>query len=57
MNVSDLRAALEDIPDEAIVLHATIRHEGETIILTDADYEEDESEDDAAAIDWPEEPT
>ena len=45
MNVRDLREALEDVPDEAVVLHAVLRHEGETIILTDADYEADENDD------------
>lgn len=53
MNVRDLREALEDIPDEAFVLHAAVRHNGETIILTDGTDEEDDDDDDDGEMSWP----
>lgn len=54
MNVRDLREALDDHPDEAFVLHAAIRYNGETIILTDGTDEEDDDDDDDGEL-WPEE--
>lgn len=58
MNVRELREALEDVPDEAFVLHAAIRHEGDTIILTDGCDEEEEDDDiTGGGITWPEEET
>lgn len=57
MNVRELREALEDISDEAFVLHAAIRHEGDTIILTDGADEEEDDEIDGGGIVWPEEET
>lgn len=45
MNVLQLKKALENVPDDAYVLHCVIRYEGQTLILGDSDDDEDEEDD------------
>lgn len=46
MNVGRLRKVLEDFPDDAAVLHAVVRNDGSTFVLTDDDFEDDPGGDD-----------
>lgn len=53
MTVADLKEALDDLDDDAVVLHAVVRHSQGTIILT-AGFDDEDEDEDEGDLDLPE---